>query len=167
MTRSLIFLAVITTGVIVAAYFKQGDFSLVGEGFRQGWAMGLRILPLLAIAFTLAGMIQVVVPTELITKWIGTESGSKGLILASALGAIMPGGPITNFPIISALYKAGADIAPIAAFIFSWSIIGVHRMVIWEMPLMGPKFALSRVAAAFLLPPLLGLLTKFIYHLVE
>lgn len=167
MTRSLIFLAVITAGVTVAAYFKEGDFTLVGEGFKQGWSMGFRVLPLLAIAFTLAGMIQVVIPTELITKWIGTESGSKGLLLASALGAIMPGGPITNFPIISALYKAGADIAPIAAFIFAWSIIGIHRLIIWEIPLMGPKFALARVAAAFLLPPLLGLMTKFIFQLLK
>jgi uncharacterized membrane protein YraQ (UPF0718 family) len=167
MIRSLIFLALITAGVTAAAYFKQGDFSLVGEGFKQGWQMGLRILPLLAIAFTLAGMIQVVIPPEVITKWIGTESGSKGLFLASALGAIMPGGPITNFPIISALHKAGADIAPIAAFIFSWSMIGVHRMVIWELPLMGPKFAFSRLAAACLLPPLLGLMTKLIFNLVK
>jgi uncharacterized membrane protein YraQ (UPF0718 family) len=167
MVKSLIFLSVITLGVMVAAYYQKGDFSLVGEGFRQGWSMGFRILPLLAIAFTLAGMIQVVIPPELITKWIGTESGSKGLFLASALGAIMPGGPITNFPIIAALYKAGADIAPIAAFIFSWSIIGVHRMVIWEMPLMGAKFALSRVVAAFLFPPLLGLLTKYIFQFLK
>ena len=74
---------------------------------------------------------------------------------------------MTSFPIVAALYKAGADIAPIAAFIFSWSIVGVHRVIIWEMPLMGPKFAFSRLAAGILFPPVLGLMTKYFFTLFK
>lgn len=154
-----------TIGLIVAGYFRRGDFSLVAEGLKAGGQMGYQILPLIAVALIMAGMIQVVIPAELTARWIGTESGTKGLLLASVLGAVTPGGPMTSFPIVAALYKAGADIAPIAAFVFSWSIIGVHRIIIWEMPLMGPKFTLSRLAAGILFPPILGLLTKLVFNL--
>jgi uncharacterized membrane protein YraQ (UPF0718 family) len=167
MNKSMIFLAAMTVGLMVAGYLRRGDFSLVAEGLRSGWQMGWQILPLLVIAFAMAGLVQVVIPTELTAQWIGTEAGAKGLFLASILGAVTPGGPMTSFPIVLALYKAGADIAPIAAFIFSWSIVGVHRMIIWEMPLMGPKFTFSRLAAGILLPPILGLLTKFIYQFIK
>jgi uncharacterized membrane protein YraQ (UPF0718 family) len=167
MNKSMIFLLVMTVALIAVAYFRSGDFSLVIEGFGNGWKMGVQILPLLVIAFTMAGMVQVAIPTELTAKWIGTESGARGLFLASALGAITPGGPMTSFPIVAALFKAGADIAPISAFVFSWSIIGVHRMIIWELPLMGPKFTFSRLAAGILIPPFLGLLTKVIYNIVK
>lgn len=165
MIKSLIFLASITTGLIIAGYLRKGDFSLVMEGLKAGGQMGYQILPLIAVAFIMAGMIQVVIPAELTARWIGTESGTKGLLLASVLGAITPGGPMTSFPIVAALYKAGADIAPIAAFVFSWSIIGVHRIIIWEMPLMGPRFTFSRLAAGIFVPPFLGLLTKFVFNL--
>ncbi len=167
MIRSMILLVTITIGLIITAYFRRGDFSLVAEGLNRGWQMGYQILPLLVVAFAMAGLIQVVVPSELVAKWIGTESGTRGLLLASTLGAITPGGPMTSFPIVAALYKAGADIAPISAFVFSWSIIGVHRVIIWEMPLMGPKFALSRMAAGILFPPILGLITKLIFNLMK
>lgn len=167
MNKSMIFLVAMTIALIVAAYLRRGDFSLVAEGLGAGWKMGYQILPLLVVAFTMAGLVQVVIPTELTAKWIGTESGARGLLLGSVLGAVTPGGPMTSFPIVAALWKAGADIAPIAAFVFSWSIIGVHRMIIWEMPLMGPKFTLSRLAAGILFPPLLGLLTKLIFNLVK
>ncbi len=167
MNKSIIFLIAMTVALIVAAYLRRGDFTLVGEGFSSGWKMGYQILPLLVIAFTMAGMVQVVIPTELTAKWIGAESGARGLLLASVLGAITPGGPMTSFPIVAALRKAGADIAPISAFLFSWSIVGVHRIIIWEMPLMGPKFAFSRLAAGILFPPLLGLLTRLIFNLVK
>lgn len=167
MTKSLILLVVLTIGLMVAGYNKTGDFSLISEGLKGGWKMSYQILPLLVVAFAMAGLIQVVIPPELTAKWIGSESGARGLFLASALGAVTPGGPMTSFPIVAALFKAGADIAPISAFIFSWSIIGVHRMIIWEMPMMGPKFTLSRLAAGLLLPPILGLATKFFFNLVK
>jgi uncharacterized membrane protein YraQ (UPF0718 family) len=167
MNKSMIFLVAMTIGLVLAGYLRRGDFSLVAEGLNAGWQMAYQILPLLAVAFLMAGMIQVVIPADLVAKWIGAESGARGLFLASVLGAVTPGGPMTSFPIVAALYKAGADIAPVAAFVFSWSIIGVNRVIIWEIPLMGPKFALSRVAAGILFPPLLGLITKFIFHLVK
>jgi len=167
MNKSMMFLVAITIGLMVIGYFRRGDFSLVAEGLGAGWQMAWQILPLLAVAFSMAGLVQVVVPTELTANWIGTEAGPRGLFIASFLGAITPGGPMTSFPIVLALYKAGADIAPIAAFIFSWSIIGVHRIIIWELPLMGSKFTFSRLAAGILLPPILGLLTKLIFEAVK
>jgi len=167
MLRSLAILVAATIFLFLVAYFRRGDFSLVADGLARSWDMGCRIIPILVVALIMAGMIQVVVPAETTAKLLGPESGSKGLLLASLLGAVTPGGPTTTFSIAAAFHKAGADIAPIAAFIFAWSMTGIYRTIILEVPIMGSKFAFSRIAVGLLFAPLLGLLTGFIFQITK
>ena len=167
MIRSLAILVTATFFLFLVAYFRRGDFSLVAEGLGRSWDMSIRIIPVLVVALIMAGMIQVVIPAETTAKLIGPESGSRGLLLGSLLGALTPGGPTTAFSIAAAFQKAGADIAPIAAFIFAWSMTGIYRTIILEVPIMGSKFAFSRIAVGLLFAPLLGLITGFIFQIVK
>ena len=47
---------------------------------------------LFVFAFVMAGMIQVILPKELILKWIGKESGIKGILIDTIAGSLAPGG---------------------------------------------------------------------------
>ena len=42
-------------------------------GLRAGLDMTVQVMPLLIAAFVVAGMVQV--PDELVTEWVGAESG--------------------------------------------------------------------------------------------
>jgi len=53
-------------------------------GLKRGTTMIIEILPLLVCAFVVAGMAQVLLPQETLAKWIGAESGLKGILLSSS-----------------------------------------------------------------------------------
>jgi hypothetical protein len=93
---------------------------------------------------------------------IGKESGMKGVLIASFVGGFTPGGPIICFPILIILYKAGAAIPPLIAFVTAWSVFAFHRIVMYEIPIMGARFALLRLLSSVVLPPLAGTLALMI-----
>ena len=143
------------------AYQKSPGVAL--EGLKSGGRLFWDILPSMILGFIAAGMIMKVLPRELMTYWLGEESGMRGLIVATFGGALTPGGPFIQFPIIAALLKAGAGVAPLMAYITSWSLLGISRFLIYEIPIMGWKLAVSRIAVGLVFPIIIGLLTKFVY----
>lgn len=145
--------------LIVVALVKRGA-SGVGGGFANTGKLLLSVAPNLALGFTLAGFLTLLIPQELIAKWIGEGSGAKGIFIGSLAGALTPGGPFTHFPILASLLSKGAGIGPLCAYIAAWALLGVHRLIIWEGPLMGWKFVAIRVAACLVVPPLTGWLAQ-------
>lgn len=146
--------------VCVAALSYSKGKVVFFEGLDTSFSMLLQVLPRLAAAFLLAGFAQVLIPRDLVMKWIGEESGFKGILIASLTGMFTPGGPITSFPLIAALYKMGAGYGPLVAFLTSWEILGLQRILVWEIPLMGMKFVFLRVIVSLLLPIIAGLTAK-------
>jgi len=143
------------------AYLKDPGLPLMGlkEGGRMFWD----ILPALCFAFIAAGMIVKVLPRELLTRWLGDESGFRGLFMGTLAGSVTPGGPFIQFPIVAALLKSGAGVAPIAAYISAWSLFGINRLIVFELPLLGWKLVLSRVVASLIFPVVIGVLTRFLW----
>ncbi|MFC1820523.1 permease [Thermodesulfobacteriota bacterium] len=144
------------------AYQKGPGVALAG--LKSGGTLFLDILPAMVFAFTAAGMMMHVLPRELLTQWMGEESGIRGLIIATLAGSVTPGGPFIQFPIVAALFKAGAGIAPIITYITAWSLLGVNRFLIYEIPMLGLKLSLSRLAVSLIFPIIIGLITRFIYN---
>ncbi len=122
----------------------------------------LEIAPILVGAMVVGGYFQALVPRQAVTRWLGGESGFKGLALATAAGAITPGGPFASFPLAAALYDSGADIGTTVAFITSWSVLNVIRLFVWDIPLLGAELSLVRLAASLPLPLLAGLFARLL-----
>ena len=118
----------------------------------------LVIFPRIIAALLMAGLIQVLVPQDLVSKWIGQESGLKGIVIASVAGMLTPGGPLTAFPVMYTLYVAGAHRGALVAYMTGWALLGVQRMLVWELPFLGIDFVLLRYGASFALPILAGLI---------
>ena len=83
------------------------------------------ILPVLVGGLLIGGLIQQFIDQDKITKILGEKSGFSGLIFATLAGVITPGGPFTSFPIVFALWVAGADIGALVAYVAAWSLIGI------------------------------------------
>lgn len=69
-----------------------------------------------------------------------------------------PGGPWLAFPVVLALRRAGADWGPLVAYVTSWSLLSVARLLVFEIPLVGPEFVAVRYPATVLLPILAGVI---------
>jgi uncharacterized membrane protein YraQ (UPF0718 family) len=115
------------------------------------------IIPRIAVALLTAGFVAKLMPGEPIAALIGPESGWRGILVASLTGGFVPAGPIISFPLVVVLYKAGAGIPQIVAFLTAWSVFAFHRVLIYESTLMGWRFSVVRLVSSVILPPLSGL----------
>ena len=118
--------------------------------------------PLLLAAFLIAGLVQAIVTPDIVTRWLGSGSGWRGLALACLGGALIPGGPYVYFPIAAALLKTGAGLGVLVAFVTAKNLWAVTRLPV-ELALLGPQLTLARVAVTFVLPPLLGVLAEWLF----
>ncbi|QKT04871.1 permease [Ectothiorhodospiraceae bacterium 2226] len=146
---------------------------LVGGGwllYREGWTalsaaslntFGLLALlvPILAAALLVSGYVQQLLPRERLQQWLGGRGGWRGLAVATVAGALTPGGPFAAFPLVAALYRAGVGAPVCVAYLTAWSTLGLHRIIIWEVPLLGEGFVLLRYLASLPLPFLAGWIT--------
>ena len=69
-------------------------------GIRSALTMLIEVLPLLVFAFIVAGMVQALLPRELIARWVGAESGLRGILIGTVAGGLTPGGPFVSLPIV-------------------------------------------------------------------
>jgi uncharacterized membrane protein YraQ (UPF0718 family) len=155
-TATLLLWALAVAALIVA--WRRGDDSH-RRGARQGWATARRVLPLLLVAFALVGYVEVLAPQQLIQAWIGPGSGGVGLVLSGAVGLLLPGGPYVVFPLIAALYRAGAGIGPAVTLVTAWAMTALIT-VGFELPFMGWRFTAVRWGLSLPFPVLAGLLAR-------
>ncbi|EDM47935.1 MAG: hypothetical protein ABJM11_02100 [Marinobacter sp.] len=120
------------------------------------------MLPRVIAALTVAGMVWVLLPRERFSRLIGKESGMRGLVIATAAGIITPGGPASAYPLLAVMGGAGADRGALIAYITSWAILGVQRILIWDLPFMGADFSLMRFLICLPLPILAGLIARWL-----
>jgi uncharacterized membrane protein YraQ (UPF0718 family) len=153
MTQATAVLVVLAGLMLVLAAYRQ-DGSL-GKGLKLSWTAFRRTIPLLLAAFAIVGYVEQLAPQELVSTWIGPESGAKGILIGEAAGVLMPGGPYAIFPLISALYQAGAGIGPTLAMITSWSSLALLSAS-FELPFLGWRFTLIRMGLAVIVPVVVG-----------
>jgi uncharacterized protein len=145
--------------LIVGYYQGQGQHII---GLKAGLNMTVEILPLLIFAFIVAGMIQVILPQQLVLKWVGVESGMRGIIIGTIAGGFTPGGPYVSLPIIAGLLRSGASIGTMVAFLTGWSLLAVARLPM-EVGILGWKFTLIRLASTFFFPPIAGFIAQSLF----
>ena len=136
--------------------WRTGGPQRVGKALSSGTELFVSVLPNLILGFALAGFLHVLLPQELISGWMGRSSGVKGLLIGSAAGMLTPGGPFTHFPILASFLSKGAAVGPVCAYIAAWALIGLNRLLVWELPILGPQIAFVRFIASVGVPPLIG-----------
>jgi uncharacterized membrane protein YraQ (UPF0718 family) len=157
MSAALIMLAIV--------YYKSP--AAANKGLNATGSLILEITPRMIAAFLLAGLFQAIVPQELIVRWMGHGAGFKGLLVGMTLGGITPGGPMTHFPVIASFYKMGVGVGPLVAYLTAWSLFGMQRIIMWEIPFLGPKVVAIRVAVSFLFPLVAGWLCEWLWDKIN
>lgn len=125
---------------------------LLNQGVRYGLTDFVRLLPRIGAGVVGSGFIAEVMPKALVASWIGPDSGFIGLLIATIGGALTPGGPVVGFSIGAAALKSGAGAPQVIAYSTAWALYAIHRLVIWEVPLMPARVVWLRALASLPLP---------------
>ena len=160
MTTATITLWMIAIPLVVYAWSRR-DNSL-NKGLQLAWSTTRRNAALLIIAFVIVGYVNILSPTELVQKWIGAESGWRGLIVAEIIGMLLPGGPYVVFPLIAVLHNAGAGLGPVVAIITSWATQALITIT-FELPFMGWRFTAIRWGLGLAVPLFAGAIATLLF----
>jgi len=158
----MIFIAVLVA-ICVAIVWRRDGIDGVMEILTSDLALFGGILPRVLAGCLLGAFIAEILPHEKVSRALGPNSGLKGLLIGTAFGAILPGGPFTAYPVAAALLAVGADFGAIIAMVVSWTLIGYGRAIVWELPILGADFTLWRIVISLPLPILAGALGRFVY----
>ncbi len=150
---ALFFLSIMALILFVLARNRGDDSHL--QGLVQAKNMFLNMIPLLLLAFLLAGLIQVCVPPETITTWLGEESGWQGIVLGTLAGSLILGGPYAAFPVISSIYELGAGLATVIAMITGWALLGLGQLLM-GLAFIGLRFTVLRTLLVLICPFIAG-----------
>lgn len=125
--------------LIIIAYNKNIHL----PGFIEAYKTGIKVMPLIFCALIVHGMLNNLIPHDMIRNLAGEKTGIKGILLGALAGIITPGGTFVAFPFAGSLLKFGASIGAVVAYTTAYSIFDISRMPI-EISFLGWKFVLIK-----------------------
>jgi uncharacterized membrane protein YraQ (UPF0718 family) len=161
LSRDIISFLVLLALGLAGVFYAQG-LEGVKTGVMNGLHLLVEILPIILAAVVIGGYFQSLVPRERVAAMLGDGSGIKGLAIATAAGALTPGGPFASFPLVVALFEAGAGYGAAVAYLTAWTGISLQRAIIWEWPLLGAEITIVRNLVSIPLPIIAGLIARAI-----
>ena len=159
---STLLLAAVAVVLAILAYLKDPGLPMVGA--KNGVAMLAFVIPRMVVALLLAGLMQVVVPQDFVSRHFGQGGGMRSLVLATLAGVVTPGGPMVTVPFMAVLANSGAALPSLVAYMTAWSLFGLQRIIAWEAPLMGWRFVVARVVPSLAFPVIAGWLVSIFNH---
>ena len=119
---------------------------------REGAMDFINIVPRIALGVIGSGYIAAVIPQEIITGWLGPNSGWFGVLTAVIAGAATPGGPVVGFSLGAVALKAGGVAPQVIAYVVAWALFAFQRLLLWEIPFMPARFVWFRAAVSLPFP---------------
>jgi uncharacterized membrane protein YraQ (UPF0718 family) len=157
-------LLAVTLGLLGFAFSR--DAALPAAALRATGRLFGSVWIELALGFVLAGLVEVLVPSAVLVRWLGVERGSQGILIGWLAGLALPGGPYVLFPIMANLFAKGVGAGPLITLITAKTLVSPIRMLTYEAPLMGWPITLARFLPGMLMPPILGIVGQWLFELL-
>lgn len=148
--------------VLAAVAYFRGGSEVGAAGLRAGVDLVVRFGPVIVVSLLAAGFADQLLPRDAVQRWLGDEAGMRGILIAAGAGMITPSGPFISMPLAAVLLRSGAGTPAVVAFLAAWALLALHRLVAWELPILGWRFALLRYAVCLVLPVIAGLGTRLL-----
>jgi uncharacterized membrane protein YraQ (UPF0718 family) len=126
------------------------------EGFKRGFRMFRNMfLPFINILILVSLVLYFISP-EVISRFLGAESGVTGFAIAAVVGSItlIPG--FISYPIAAGLVEQGASYAVVATFMTTLMMVGVVTLPL-EIKYFGRRAAIIRNSLNFAAAIVIGL----------
>jgi hypothetical protein len=131
--------------------YRNGP-KVLKASLREGSMDFINIVPRIALGVIGSGYIVAVIPQEIITGWLGPNSGWFGVLAAVIAGAATPGGPVHGFSIGAVALKAGGGPPQVLAYVIARALFAFQRLLLWEIPFMPARFVWFRAAVSLPFP---------------
>lgn len=152
---------------VLALVVQLRDPSLHRAALTHGWTQLKSIIVRVPLTVLAATYVLTLIPRDRIGALLGDSSGATGVLLANLFGAALPGGPMVTFPVIVVLRQHGVGDAQTVALLTAWSVLALHRVLAYELPMLGGRFVAIRLSASALLPFLAGALAGLWWLVTE
>src|SRR5258705_7574783 len=90
---------------------------------REGTMDFINIVPRIALGVIGSGYIAAVIPPEVITAWLGPESGRFCVVTAVHAGAATPSGPVVSFSLRPVALQGARGTPQVNTYFAAWAII--------------------------------------------
>jgi len=117
----------------------------------------IEILPMVFIIVIIIGLLLGFIPPDEISRFVGEQSGLKGVLLVGVVGAFMHIPSLLSFPLAASLLEKGASVSAVAAFITTLTMIGMITLPL-EIKELGKKMALLRNGLSFIIAIIIALI---------
>ncbi len=155
------FLFVLCVSAVSAFLVWQRDgLARVLDILSSGGGLLVSIGPKVLAAMFLAAWLRLLLPRDKVGHYFGGQQGIRGMSLAVLVGIILPGGPMTAFPLAIAFFEAGAGFGVLVAFLSSWLLLGANRTIVWEMAFFSYDVVGLRYLVSLPVPFLMGWLAQ-------
>lgn len=142
--------------ILMAAFALSRRDDSLRLGLMRAVEQFVIIVPRMIFALVAAGFMVKLIPTEIIGRFLGAEAGFTGILIGLVAGLFVHAGPVIAFSIAAAFATEGASVPALVSFITCWALFTAHRVIIFEIPLLGPSFMRLRMLSVFVLPFLAG-----------
>jgi hypothetical protein len=151
---SALIIDIILWGSVAALAFLawQRGRSVLVSSAREGIMDFITIVPRIALGVIGSGYIAAIIPPQVITGWLGPNSGWSGVLAAVIAGAATPGGPVVGFSIGAVALKGGGGAPQVIAYAVAWALFAFQRLILWEIPFMPARFVWFRAAVSLPFP---------------
>jgi len=151
---------ILTAGLLVFSLIKSKEKTLLA--LKKSYQKSKSILPRFLLVMSGFALIVTYISPELMNKYIGVQSGIKGIATALGIGSISIMSGFAAFPLCAALRTEGIPYYIIAAFSVSLMSVGVVTFPI-EKKFLGTKVAIVRNALAFGVTIIVVLVMKIVF----
>lgn len=119
------------------------------EALRLALRSLVGLLPSAISVAALVGIIVGLIPSEVISRYLGSGSGWKGTLLAAVVGAVTLIPSLVSLPLAASILRAGATVMTVAAFITTLTMVGFVTAPL-ETRELGKRFTFFRNTLGFL-----------------
>jgi uncharacterized membrane protein YraQ (UPF0718 family) len=152
MVKAILIIAALAAilGIVFFKFEREHDL----EWLRETWDMTKKILPYLFAGIFIAGIIEVVIPEEFITRLVGENTISANVV-ASLFGAFMYFATLTEVPIIQKLMALGMGRGPALTLFLTGNALSLPSMIVLYK-IMGSKQATVYILSIVILSVFAG-----------
>jgi len=131
------------------------------KGLKKGFFMFKNIFVPFVNILILISLVLYLVPVEIISNYLGPDSGPTGLLSAALVGSItlIPG--FISYPIAASLISQGASYTVVATFMTTLMMVGVVTFPL-EAKYFGRRVALVRNILNFFAAIVIGLVVGWL-----
>lgn len=112
----------------------------------------ITVLPAVVI---LMGLFKIWVPDEMVVKYLGKASGTKGIFIAILLGSFPTGPLYVAFPIAKEMLSKGARVSNMVVFLSAWACIKIPQELL-EFQFLGLEFMVTRLILTIIFVIIMG-----------